>query len=131
MPLGAMVALASPAQAAEEATATFVRASDWGSGFEGKWTIRNTGDTTISGWTLKWDFPTGTKAGSAWDASLSSSGNTYTAKNLSWNGTLAPGSSVSFGFNGTGSGSPANCTLNGRPCDGSGGEVPGDAPPSA
>ncbi|GAA2399623.1 glycoside hydrolase family 18 chitinase [Streptomyces glaucosporus] len=131
MPLGSLVALASPAQAAEQATATYTRVSDWGGGFEGKWTIKNTGDTAINAWTLKWDFPSGTTVGSFWDADITGSGGTYTAKNKSWNGTLAPGASVSFGFNGSGSGSPSACTLNGRPCDGSGGEVPGDKPPTA
>ncbi|MDP1136708.1 hypothetical protein Q6325_29090, partial [Klebsiella pneumoniae] len=43
--------------------------------------------------------------------------------------TLAPGASVSFGFNGSGSGAPSKCTLNGGSCDG--GSVPGDNPPSA
>ncbi|MCZ9345102.1 fibronectin type III domain-containing protein, partial [Streptomyces sp. TRM76130] len=41
----------------------------------------------------------------------------------------APGASVSFGFNGSGTGSPTACELNGGSCDGA--SVPGDAAPSA
>ncbi|NEC18920.1 glycoside hydrolase family 18 chitinase [Streptomyces parvus] len=129
VPLAAMVGLASPASAATSATATYTKKSDWGSGFEGQWTVKNTGTTALSSWTIEWDFPSGTAAGSAWDANLTKSGNHYTAKNLSWNGTVAPGASVSFGFNGTGSGSPTGCKLNGASCDG--GSVPGDNAPSA
>ncbi|MFJ2025432.1 glycosyl hydrolase family 18 protein [Streptomyces sp. NPDC087897] len=130
VPLAAMVGLASPASAATSATATYTKKSDWGSGFEGQWTVKNTGTTALSSWTIEWDFPSGTAAGSAWDAGLTRSGDHYTAKNLSWNGTVAPGASVSFGFNGTGSGSPTGCKLNGASCDG-GPNVPGDNPPSA
>ncbi|MFF3971368.1 glycosyl hydrolase family 18 protein [Streptomyces rubiginosohelvolus] len=129
VPLAAMVGLASPASAATSATATYTKKSDWGSGFEGQWTVKNTGTTALSSWTIEWDFPSGTAVGSAWDAALTKSGNHYTAKNLSWNGTVAPGASVSFGFNGTGSGSPTGCKLNGASCDG--GSVPGDNAPSA
>ncbi|MFB8381462.1 glycosyl hydrolase family 18 protein [Streptomyces rubiginosohelvolus] len=129
VPLAAMVGLATPASAATSATATYTKKSDWGSGFEGQWTVKNTGTTALSSWTIEWDFPSGTAAGSAWDAALTKSGNHYTAKNLSWNGTVAPGASVSFGFNGTGSGSPTGCKLNGASCDG--GSVPGDNAPSA
>ncbi|ULR53399.1 glycoside hydrolase family 18 chitinase [Streptomyces deccanensis] len=130
LPLAGLVGLATPAQAATEATATYAKPQDWGSGFEGKWTVKNTGTTTISSWTVEWDFPSGTTVTSAWDADVTSSGTHWTAKNKSWNGTLAPGASVSFGFNGSGSGSPANCKLNGASCDG-GPSVPGDAAPSA
>ncbi|WNZ08658.1 glycoside hydrolase family 18 chitinase [Streptomyces sp. 11x1] len=130
LPLAGLVGLATPAQAATEATATYAKPQDWGSGFEGKWTVKNTGTTTISSWTVEWDFPSGTSVTSAWDADVTSSGTHWTARNKSWNGTLAPGASVSFGFNGSGSGSPANCKLNGGSCDG-GPSVPGDAAPSA
>ncbi|SBT90530.1 chitinase [Streptomyces sp. DI166] len=129
LPFAGMVGLASPAQAATEATATYAKTQDWGSGFEGKWTVKNTGTTTITSWKVEWDFPSGTSVTSGWDADFSSSGNHWTAKNKSWNGTLAPGASVSFGFNGSGSGSPSNCKLNGGSCDG--GTVPGDEAPSA
>ncbi|MFJ6931061.1 glycosyl hydrolase family 18 protein [Streptomyces nigra] len=130
LPLAGLVGLASPAEAAASATATYSKPQDWGTGFEGKWTVKNTGTTTLSSWTVEWDFPSGTSVTSAWDADVTSSGNHWTAKNKSWNGTLAPGASVSFGFNGKGSGSPSNCKLNGGSCDG-GPSEPGDNPPSA
>ncbi|MGC0329490.1 chitinase [Streptomyces sp. SAI-170] len=129
LPVAGMVGLASPAEAATSATATYTKASDWGSGFEGRWTVKNTGTTTLSAWTVEWDFPSGTSVTSAWDADVTSSGLHWTAKNKSWNGSLAPGASVSFGFNGTGTGSPSGCKLNGGSCDGT--SVPGDAAPSA
>ncbi|MEU9477065.1 glycoside hydrolase family 18 chitinase [Streptomyces sp. NPDC048191] len=129
LPLAGLVGLASPAQAATNATASFTKTSDWGTGFGGQWTIKNTGSSSISSWTVEWDFPSGTSVTSAWDADVTSSGNHWTAKNKSYNGTLAPGASVSFGFNGSGPGSPSNCKLNGDSCDGT--TTPGDAAPSA
>ncbi|MDH6459911.1 chitinase [Micromonospora sp. A200] len=115
--------VALPAYAAG-ATASFVKTADWGSGWEGKYTITNGGASTISGWTVSFDLPAGTTVGSYWDALLTSSGQRYTFTNRSWNGTVAPGASVSFGFLGTGTGSPTNCLLNGAPCGG------GSTPPS-
>ncbi|KUN80316.1 chitinase [Streptomyces bungoensis] len=129
LPLAGLVGLASPAQAATNTTASFTKTSDWGTGFGGQWTIKNTGSTGISSWTVEWDFPSGTSVTSAWDADVTNSGTHWTAKNKSYNGTVAPGASVSFGFNGAGPGSPSNCKLNGDSCDGT--TVPGDAAPSA
>ncbi|MPY35079.1 chitinase [Streptomyces adustus] len=130
LPLAGLVGLASPAQAATTATATYAKTQDWGTGFEGKWTVKNTGTTAISSWTIEWDFPSGTSVTSAWDADVTSSGTHWTAKNKSYNGALAAGASVSFGFNGAGTGSPSNCKLNGGSCDGDT-TVPGDSAPSA
>ncbi|MFF0966479.1 glycosyl hydrolase family 18 protein [Streptomyces sp. NPDC003703] len=134
LPLAGIVGLSGHAQASAEAaptaTATFTKTGDWGNGFGGNWTVKNTGASAISSWTVEWDFPSDTKVGSAWDATVTNSGNHWTAKNVGWNGAIAPGASVSFGFNGTGPGSPSNCTLNGGSCDG-GPSVPGDNPPSA
>ncbi len=129
LPVTGLVALAGPAQAAASATATYTKVSDWGSGFEGKWVVKNTGTTTLSSWTVEWDYPAGTSVTSAWDATVTSSGTHWTAKNLGWNGTLAPGATASFGFNGAGGGAPSGCKINGASCDG--GTQPGDAPPTA
>ncbi|WP_405422918.1 glycosyl hydrolase family 18 protein [Streptomyces erythrochromogenes] len=129
LPVTGLVALAGPAQAAASATATYTKASDWGSGFEGKWVVKNTGTTTLSSWTVEWDYPAGTSVTSAWDATVTGSGTHWTAKNVGWNGTLAPGATASFGFNGAGSGAPSGCKINGASCDG--GTQPGDNPPTA
>ncbi|MFD9476105.1 glycosyl hydrolase family 18 protein [Streptomyces nojiriensis] len=129
LPVSGLVALAGPAQAAASATATYTKVSDWGSGFEGKWVVKNTGTTTLSSWTVEWDYPAGTSVTSAWDATVTGSGTHWTARNLGWNGTLAPGATASFGFNGAGGGAPSGCKINGASCDG--GTQPGDTPPTA
>ncbi|SNT13656.1 Chitinase [Asanoa hainanensis] len=121
------VVVASPAMAAGP-TATFVKTSDWGSGWEGKYTITNGGTTTMNGWAVAFDLPSGSSVGSFWDADMTRSGQRFTFTNKSWNGTLAPGGTASFGLIGAGAGSPANCTLNGASCGGTtdpGTQVPG------
>ncbi|MFI1173248.1 glycosyl hydrolase family 18 protein [Streptomyces melanogenes] len=132
LPLAAVVGLAgaTPAAAAASATATYVKTQDWGSGFGAQWTVKNTGTTALTSWTVEWDYPSGTSVTSFWDADVTHDVNHWTAKNKSYNGTLAPGASVTFGFNGAGSGAPSGCKLNGGSCDGST-TPPGDNPPSA
>jgi hypothetical protein len=118
--LGALVgvvATGAPAYAANP-TATIVKTSSWSTGFEAKVTITNGAGDAVNGWSVAFDLPAGTGISSSWDANRSQSGQRFTFTNLSWNGTIAGGASVSFGFIGTGSGSPSNCTLNGAACTG-------------
>ncbi|MEV0727420.1 cellulose binding domain-containing protein [Polymorphospora sp. NPDC050346] len=117
--------VAGPALAAGP-TATFVKTSDWGSGWEGKYTVTNGGATALSSWAVAFSLPSGSSVSSFWDADMTRSGQRFTFRNKSWNGSLAPGASVSFGFIGTGSGSPTDCTLNGAAC---GGGTPPTTPP--
>lgn len=128
LPLGALVGLSKTAAAATSATATYTKTQDWGTGFGAQWVVKNTGTTTLSSWTVEWDYPAGTRVTGFWDADITSSGNHWTARNKTWNGTLAPGASVTFGFNGAGPGAPSGCRVNGASCDGG---TPGDNPPSA
>ncbi|MEU3169982.1 cellulose binding domain-containing protein [Streptosporangium sp. NPDC006930] len=115
--------VATPAFAAPT-TAVFTKTSDWGTGFEGKYTITNGGTTAINGWSVAFDLPSGANVGSFWDAAMSRSGQRFTFTNVGWNATIAPGATASFGFNGSPGGvSPSNCTLNGAACGG--GSVPG------
>ncbi|MFB9679433.1 cellulose binding domain-containing protein [Streptosporangium vulgare] len=118
------LSLVAPPAFAAPNTAVFTKVSDWGTGFEGKYTVTNGGTTTINGWSVAFDLPSGANIGSFWDASMSRSGQRFTFTNVGWNGTLAPGATASFGFNGSpGSATPSNCTLNGASC--SGGSTPG------
>jgi chitinase len=116
------IVVAAPAEGAGGVSATFSKGSDWGTGYEGKYTISNGGTTARTSWTVEFDLPANHKVGSLWDGSYTASGQHVTVKNT-WNGNIAPGASVSFGFNVTYSGAysaPTNCKLDGASCEGSG-----------
>ncbi|WP_211288691.1 chitinase [Actinophytocola xinjiangensis] len=115
----------APVATAAGERAAFVKTADWGSGWEGRFTVTNGGTTPISSWRVEFDLPAGTGVGSYWDALLTSSGSHHTFVNREYNGTLAPGASATFGFLGTGPGSPTNCLVNGADCGGGGGPDPG------
>lgn len=56
---------------------------------------------------------------SSWNASLTPATGQISAANLSYNGTLAPGASTSFGFQASHTGNtslPTLFSLNGAPC---------------
>src|SRR5689334_14535063 len=124
---GTAVALAPDAHAAGAAlSATFVRTSSWNSGYGADYVITNTGDATATGWTVEFDLPAGTTVTSSWSSVRASAGNHHRFSNVSWNGTVAPGATVSFGFNVAALGVPLGCTINGAPC--AGGTAPTTAP---
>jgi mannan endo-1,4-beta-mannosidase len=95
---------------------TYQVSSQWSGGFTANIAITNNGSTAINGWTLKFTFPGTQQITQLWNGQFTQSGNQVTITNLGYNGTIAPGSSVSFGFNGSWSGSnpnPTSFTLNG------------------
>jgi chitinase len=113
--VGLAVVPVTQAFAANGASATFTKSSDWGSGYEGKYTIVN-GSTSPLTWRVEFDLPTGSTISSFWDASVTKSGNHVVAVGT-WNATLAVGASTSFGWIGAPGGvTPSNCLLNGASC---------------
>jgi cellulase/cellobiase CelA1 len=72
--------------------------SQWGGGFQGEITVRNTGATTSSAWTVTFSFANGQQVNQAWSATLTQVGAAVTARNVSYNGSLAAGATTSFGF---------------------------------
>jgi cellulose 1,4-beta-cellobiosidase len=94
--------------------------SDTGGPFTANMTVTNDGPATIAGWLLEFPFADGQQAsGANWGATWSQSGNRVTARNLSWNETITPGSSVHIGFNGTHTGTnsvPGQFRFNGVFC---------------
>ena len=123
-----LLVLAPPASAAGTPNAAFSKTSTWDGGYQGAYTITNAGSTTLSGWSVEFDLPSGTTVGSYWDALLTQSGNHYTFKNREYNATLAPGASTSFGWVSNGTGTPTGCKLNGASC--TGGSSTDTTPPS-
>ncbi|MEV5553358.1 cellulose binding domain-containing protein [Nonomuraea wenchangensis] len=79
-------------------TATYRNAGQWQGGFQGEVTVKNTGTAPMSGWTVRWTFANGQQVTQIWGGTLSASGPNVTVRNESWNGSLAPGASTTFGF---------------------------------
>ncbi|MFD8302892.1 cellulose binding domain-containing protein [Streptomyces sp. NPDC059690] len=100
-------------------TVTYRITNQWSDGFQADVRLDNTGSTAWTGWSLGWSFADGQRIGQLWNADHTQSGAAVTAKNVSWNGNVAAGSSVSFGFTGTWSGSntkPASFKLGDQSC---------------
>ncbi|HWG26332.1 cellulose binding domain-containing protein [Actinospica sp.] len=109
--------------------ATYSSAQNWGSGFEGDYSITNDTNATVSSWSLTFDLPTNETVTSAWNGTLTASGTHYTITSPTWASPLAPGASAAaVGFDVNTSGAvtaPANCLINNAPCQG----TPADTTP--
>ncbi|GIJ79043.1 mannan endo-1,4-beta-mannosidase [Micromonospora phaseoli] len=94
-------------------TATYSIVGQWQGGFQGD--VRVTaGSSAITGWTVRWTFANGQSVSQSWNAAVTSSGSTVTARNVDYNGRLGSGASTNFGFigswNGTNSAPTPTCT---------------------
>lgn len=123
--------LVGPAAAHAAATpmsgliADYAVTQSWQSGFEATYTVTNHGNTTVNSWSLTFTLPAGETVSSAWNGTLSHSGNQYTITSPSWASPLAPGDAapaVGMNVSGTTQDPPAGCTINNQPCTG----VPAD-----
>jgi len=72
----------------------------WSTGFTASVKVTNEGSTAVSGWNLSWQYAGDNRITSGYDAIFSGT-NPYTVKNAGWNGTIQPGQSLTFGFQGT------------------------------
>jgi subtilisin family serine protease len=91
----------------------------WNSGLTENLTVTNTGSAAVNGWSLTFQLPAGQTITSGWNATFSPSSGSVTATNASYNGAIAPGASVSFGFQANHTGNDAAATgfaLNGSAC---------------
>ncbi|MEY9995713.1 hypothetical protein ABIE67_007745 [Streptomyces sp. V4I8] len=91
-------------------TVTYKVTNQWSGGFQADVQLSNTGSSAWSGWSLGWTFADGQRITQVWNADPTQSGSAVTAKNVGWNGSVAAGSSVSFGFTGSWSGTNAKPT---------------------
>ena len=80
--------------------------STWAGGFTANVTVTNTG-TTTRGWTVHWTVPSGVTLTNGWSATFATSGTAWTLTPPSYQPTLAPGASYTFGFQANGPSSPA------------------------
>ncbi|MEV5321014.1 PHB depolymerase family esterase [Streptomyces sp. NPDC052687] len=91
----------------------------WNTGLTASVTITNTGSTAINGWKLGFTLPGGQTITGGWGATYAPASGAVTATNAAYNATLAPGASVSIGYQASHTGnsaSPGAFTLNGTAC---------------
>ncbi|WP_158102638.1 cellulose binding domain-containing protein [Lentzea kentuckyensis] len=91
----------------------------WPGGFRTDVTIANTGNTEITGWTLRWKFSDGQSVSEMWNATAKQSGPDVFATAVHYNQTIPPGGTLLMGFT-AGSGGvnhdPRAFSLNEHPC---------------
>ncbi|MEV4724902.1 cellulose-binding domain-containing protein, partial [Micromonospora humida] len=93
--------------------------NSWNDGFTASIRITNRGTSAIDGWTLAFTLPTGQTLTNGWNATYTGSSGQVSARNVSYNATLAAGGSTDIGFQATHTGNtgrPASFTLNGVSC---------------
>lgn len=114
-----------------DAAVVFALQNDWGSGYNGEIRITNNGTATINGWEVSFTYSG--VIDTVWNGTIKSrDGNRYVVRNADWNGILAPGQAVAFGFTASSAiaihGIPGDFHLNGVHVGGNdnGGQHPGD-----
>jgi endo-1,4-beta-xylanase len=91
----------------------------WNTGLTENITVSNTGSSAVNGWSLVFTLASGQTITNSWNATLSPASGQVTATNVSYNAAIAPGGSVSFGFQANHTGNtaaPSAFNLNGQPC---------------
>jgi hypothetical protein len=117
-PSGSPTPSASPTPTAVTATVSYTVDQRWPGGFQGHFTIVNTGTTPLAGWALTATLP-GDQIDSVWSASYSVNGNDLTLTPPSDQPSIAPGASQSAFFTASGSTvNPTGCVFNSQACSG-------------
>ncbi|PFG42660.1 cellulose 1,4-beta-cellobiosidase [Isoptericola jiangsuensis] len=107
-----------PTTPAGACTVTYT-ANSWNTGFTGSITLKNDSASTVDGWELVFAFADGQAITQGWSAEYAQSGPTVTVTPAAWSSSIPAGGSVSFGFNGSHSGTntePTAFTLDGTAC---------------
>lgn len=90
--------------------------NEWSNGYTADIAITNTGSSAIEGWQVGWSFTDGSQFVSGWSATFSGSTNVDVTP-LSWNSTIQPGETITFGYKGSkGSSNAPSVTVTGNIC---------------
>ncbi|MEU8111124.1 cellulose-binding domain-containing protein [Micromonospora sp. NPDC048947] len=111
--------LSGPATAAQGCRVDYTP-NQWPGGFTAAVKV-SPGDAAVSSWTVTWTYAGDERVTSGWNATVSQSGSTVTARNASYNGSIPAGGSTEFGLQGTygsSGGAPTGFSLNGVACNG-------------
>ncbi|RKN45601.1 cellulose binding domain-containing protein [Streptomyces hoynatensis] len=79
-------------------TASFRTVSSWSGGYQGEVSVRNNGTSALRSWTVGMTLASWQSLTNLWNGVNTGTGGAVTVRNTAWNGTVAAGGSVSFGF---------------------------------
>jgi len=84
--------------AAPSCAATVTIGSAWNGGFVATFTVRNIGPDTLDAWRVSWRWSGDERIVSLWNGVALDGGAGVTIGNASYNGTVAPAGSTTFGL---------------------------------
>jgi len=86
-----------PAPPAKACSITPSVYGSWPGAYQVEFTVRNTGTAPLSGWSTGFSFSGSQRVTTSWNALVTQSGNHLVGNNQSYNGSLPPGASTSWG----------------------------------
>ncbi|WP_431880493.1 cellulose binding domain-containing protein [Micromonospora chalcea] len=90
--------IGGPARTSGTCSATATIDASWGGGFVATVTVRNDGAEPAPGWLVSWRWSGDERIQSVWGGVAEGTGQDVAVRNASWNGTLPPGGSTTFGL---------------------------------
>lgn len=91
-------------------TARLTVSNAWPGGFQGTVDV-TAGTGALTSWTTAFTLPSGASVAQGWSATFGGTGNAVTATNAAWNGRLAAGQTVTYGFIGSGTAPTGQVTV--------------------
>jgi endoglucanase len=88
----------SPPPPPATCSGTFAVTNSWSGGYQGALTVTNTGTTALTSWKLTVGFPAGVTVTNMWNGINTGTTGTVTVANEPYNGSVAPGGTVTVGF---------------------------------
>jgi hypothetical protein len=117
-PASASPSSASPSAVSRACRVLYTVDNSWSGGFTASVKLTNAGTAPVAGWTLTWTAAPGQGLVNGWNATVSQSGGTVTARAPGWAQPIGPGASWTIGYQGSGPANPAptGFALDGSPC---------------
>lgn len=94
-----LLALPGKGLSATRCDVNLIVQSQWDNGYMASVIIRNTGDETINGWSVDWQWASDQVINHSWNATVNQSGKTVTGEGTGDFATIPTGEARSFGFN--------------------------------
>lgn len=73
--------------------------NSWPDGYQVQVTVRNGGDRSLNGWTVRWALPDGQEVRELWNGTFTQDNADVIVTGADWNGTVPAGGETTFGFN--------------------------------